>query len=77
MDNFTTVVKQIKEMLRSLFYDIQRYVTMGREKGYTPLLLAKCEKISSFETQNYVNYMQILLFLSTVDLVDFVLACFM
>ena len=55
--NSTTVIAKIKEMLRSLFYDILYYITMDYEKRYTPLLLAQCEKICAFETQNHVNYM--------------------
>ena len=50
-----TVIAKIKAMPRSLFYDMQCYVTMIYERYYTPLLLAQREKKRAFESQNRVN----------------------
>ena len=55
--NSTAFIAKIKEMPRSLFYDIPCYVTMGYKKWNTPLRWAQCEKLSAFETQSHVNYM--------------------
>ena len=52
----TTVIAKIKEMSRSLVYDIPCYVTMDYEKWYTSLLLTQCEEIRAFEVQNHVNF---------------------
>ena len=46
---------KIKEMPRSLFYVIPRYVTMDYEKRYKFLLLTQCGEIRAFEDQ--ANYM--------------------
>ena len=53
----TTVIAKIKGMLRLLFYDIPRYVTIGSEKLYTYLSLSHCEKICAFEVKNLFNNM--------------------
>ena len=39
--NSTTIIPNIKEMLRSLFYDIICYVTMDYRKWFTSLLLTQ------------------------------------
>ena len=48
---------------------------MDYEKWYISFLWTQSEEIRAFEVQNHVNYMQISLFLSSIDLVYFVLAC--
>ena len=45
------ILKKIKGMPRSLFYDILCYLTMDYEKWFTSILLIQCEEIPAFEIQ--------------------------
>ena len=71
--NSTMVIKKIKDFLRSIFNVILSYVTMGYEKWYTPLLLAKCEnnncvwiskKLQLRTSRFYVLHIVLTLFIS-------------
>ena len=76
--NSTTVIAKIKEMLRSLFYDIPCYVTMDYEKWYSSLLLTTMwgnpRVWRSKSCQLHVDYTFQINVLN-VDHVYFVLAC--